>query len=151
MLPGRRGVTYRYWDWNRTYAADGREDPAGAPRELHLEAALDVTRWDSPRGEALLPRVRRRAGPPSLEGAARLEPLIGAGAPIESRELGVARLSGRGSLRVEVTDLCALTVLGGRVHVGSTSVARGRTAALRPGEHTLELDSAHAILSSAPR
>ena len=29
VLPGRRGLTYRYWDWNRRYDAEGRPDPQG--------------------------------------------------------------------------------------------------------------------------
>lgn len=55
---GRRGITYRYWDWNRRYDGDGRLDPAGEPRALHLERSLAVTSWVRPRGEAFVATCR---------------------------------------------------------------------------------------------
>jgi hypothetical protein len=79
VVPGRRGVTYRYWDWNRRYDRDGHLDPAGAPRPLHVAHALAVTRWDAPRGDAFLAVARVRAG-----GAAGAGPR-GAAAAVRSR------------------------------------------------------------------
>lgn len=38
VQPGREGVTYRFWDWNRRY--DGK------PRPLHVDDSLAVTRFD---------------------------------------------------------------------------------------------------------
>ena len=78
VSPGKRGLTYRYWDWNRKYDAAGRLDPSGQPRALHRERALDVTRWEGPR-EAQAPRptsadARVRPRP---AGSARLEVLVG--------------------------------------------------------------------------
>ncbi|MCC7539509.1 MAG: class I mannose-6-phosphate isomerase [Deltaproteobacteria bacterium] len=60
VAPGRRGVTYRFWDWNRRYDAHGQIDPRGKPRALHVEHALAVTRWDGPRGEAFVESIRVR-------------------------------------------------------------------------------------------
>lgn len=41
ILQGKSGKTYRMWDWNRKYLANGeRDDLRGTSRELHLEAAL---------------------------------------------------------------------------------------------------------------
>lgn len=34
------GKTFRLWDWGRRYSADGKVDPAGDPRELHLGQSL---------------------------------------------------------------------------------------------------------------
>ena len=45
ITPGCRGVTYRFWDWNRRYDANGVLDPAGEPRPLHLERSLDVATY----------------------------------------------------------------------------------------------------------
>ena len=45
VAPGRRGVTLRYWDWNRRYDAHGKQDANGQARELHVERALEVTDW----------------------------------------------------------------------------------------------------------
>lgn len=63
VTPGRRGVTYRFWDWNRRYDARGRPDANGAPRELHLERSLAVTDWRAPRGAAFVARCRAEAEP----------------------------------------------------------------------------------------
>src|SRR5690606_7976392 len=43
VVPGQRGITYRYWDWDRRYDAAGKADPQGSPRPLHVEHALRVT------------------------------------------------------------------------------------------------------------
>ena len=58
VTPGRRGVTYRYWDWNRRYDPDGRRDPKGHLRPLHVERSLAVTAWDAPRGDAFVATCR---------------------------------------------------------------------------------------------
>lgn len=143
VLPGKRGVTYRYWDWARTYDSEGRRDPAGTPRELHLERALEVTRWDLPRGRALLDHIRVRAGRPPDE--ARVEPL-------NDGELRVSRVAGTGSVLLPSSaTLAGLTVLEGSVTLGELEVPRGRTAALPPSwaPRRARLASAHAILASA--
>ena len=60
VAPGRRGVTYRFWDWNRRYDVAGQLDPRGTPRALHVERSLAVTDWDAPRGQALIDSCRPR-------------------------------------------------------------------------------------------
>lgn len=57
VTPGRRGLTYRFWDWNRCYDANGQLDPAGKPRELHEARSLAVTDFTR-RGEALVASCR---------------------------------------------------------------------------------------------
>jgi mannose-6-phosphate isomerase len=153
--PGKRGVTYRYWDWNRKYDADGRLDPNGAPRELHTERALEVTRWDGPRESELLDRIRHRAGAAALEEEARLETLCSEEGPLVSSTFFIERLSGTGSLELPKHEkLTSLTVFDGEVRVAaeeaSLNVTRGRTAALPPHVRPVhvELDRAHAVLCS---
>lgn len=145
VAPGRRGLTYRYWDWNRTYDAAGREDPAGRPRELHVERALAVTRWDLPRGDALLARIRVRAGAPALEGPVVWRPLS------EDPPVRVARLAGTGALSIEPGEaLRGLTVLEGTVALGDVVVEAGRTAAIPAGwRGPARAERAHGIVSSA--
>ncbi|MEM6790452.1 MAG: type I phosphomannose isomerase catalytic subunit [Myxococcota bacterium] len=58
VAPGKRGVTYRYWDWNRRYDAAGNRDPAGTPRALHVARSLAVTCWDAPRGASFVASCR---------------------------------------------------------------------------------------------
>ncbi len=54
VQPEKRGVTYRYWDWNRRYDSMGRLSPHGRPRELHLHRSLRATDWEVGGGLALL-------------------------------------------------------------------------------------------------
>lgn len=153
VTPGRKGVTYRFWDWNRRYDSTGRPDPSGTPRPLHVDHALAVTRFDAPRGGAMLERVRHRAGAVDLAGAARLERMGGPGGPAISDALVVDRASGTGSLPITAGVFRGLTVLAGQVAVrhegGTLVVARGRSAALPATVPVvLELDHAHAIVAS---
>ncbi len=144
VAPGRRGVTYRYWDWNRTYDERGRRDPNGEPRALHRERALSVTGWDLPRGETLLDRVRVRAGRPDLDGPASMRRFV-------DGPLFVARISGSGTLALSGRDgLSGLTVLEGCVELAELAVNAGRTVAIPPSwSGDAILRGAHAILSSA--
>ncbi len=157
VLPGRRGLTYRYWDWNRRYAADGAPSPDGAPRALHLAEALGATNWAGPREAALLARIRRRVGRADVGGEPRLDPLAGPGGPVPSNDLAVARVSGTGRLELPPERrLRALTVVEGVVTLRgegyAVEVAAGRTAALPAGlgRATAELDRAHGVVSAIP-
>lgn len=118
---GKRGVTYRYWDWERRYDSEGRLDPAGEPRALHVRAALDVTDWDAG-GHALLARSYRRAGPPRLAAELEFELLAGQpGSPnaselesIPSEWLRIVRVTGTGDKPFfHGESLHALTVIEG--------------------------------------
>ncbi len=61
VTPGKRGITYRFWDWNRTYDPAGKPDPKGAPRPLHVERSLAVTRWEDVTREAFVTSCRRES------------------------------------------------------------------------------------------
>ncbi|MFK7992401.1 MAG: type I phosphomannose isomerase catalytic subunit [Sandaracinaceae bacterium] len=144
VQPERTGTTYRYWDWNRRYDAAGQPDAGGEPRRLDLERALSVTRWDLPRGESLLDRIRHRAGPPRMA-EARVEVLR---APHASTPLSTARVSGSGSLPLPFGgQLRALTVLAGRATVGGAELGPGHTAAVPACfEGLVQLTDAHATV-----
>jgi mannose-6-phosphate isomerase class I len=153
VSPGKRGITYRYWDWNRRYDAAGRLDAVGRARELHRERALDVTRWEDPRGDALIARVRHRGGPPPVADSARLEALVSEVSPLCSKTFTVHRLTGSGRVELPSGDgLRALTVLDGWLELDygdeAFELQRGRTAALPAclGPLRGELHAAHAIL-----
>lgn len=156
VMPHKHGVTYRYWDWNRRYNAEGALDPAGTPRPVHLDHALSVTRWDQPRGKALVDRVRFRAGAVDLDCSPQLQLLVGPTAPLDSPAMGVCRLSGTGEhVLVPMPRLRGLTVIAGTVRhegaEGSVTVRSGESAvvpACAPTT-TLVLESAHALLSWA--
>ncbi|MET0391022.1 MAG: type I phosphomannose isomerase catalytic subunit [Polyangiales bacterium] len=159
VMPGKKAVTLRYWDWNRRYDAQGRRDPTGSSRELHVERALDVTDWLRASDPTWLAQQRTSLGAPQLHEAARCQPLCGpTGAPVESPYLRAARLSGSGAVRLPtwgtLGSLRGLTVIDGSVTLrgpfGSQLVARGVTAVIAAGLGALDcqLDQAHAILSS---
>lgn len=55
VIPGKSGKTYRLWDWNRRYLADGsRDDQKGLGRELHIEPSLRILEKSSAQGQELL-------------------------------------------------------------------------------------------------
>lgn len=45
VQPGKTPLTYRFWDWNRRYDAQGEQSPAGAPRALAVDASMDTIDW----------------------------------------------------------------------------------------------------------
>jgi mannose-6-phosphate isomerase len=160
VAPGKRGVTYRYWDFGRRYDAQGRLDAAGTPRELHVAHALAVTRWDRVADPAWLATRRQRHGWPALDGAARCELLCTPepAGPNAARaaHLRVARVLGNGSLRLPAWNaLRSLTVIEGSVALGAAGDAlhlrAGETAALPAASGALEvtLDAAHAVVCAA--
>jgi mannose-6-phosphate isomerase class I len=145
---GRRGVTYRYWDWERRYDAEGRLDPSGEPRPLHLERALEATRWEA-RGRALLERSFRRAGPARRDAPLEFELLAGQpGSPnasalpfLPSEWLRIVRIAGSGERPFfHGESLHALTVLEG----AATLRDRRRDAVVRAGpKKTLAIPARH--------
>lgn len=150
VAPGRRGVTYRYWDWNRRYDAEGRPDPTGSGRPLHVEHALSVTSWRRVRDPGFVESIRLRAGAVDLSAAARSITLAGEGG-LPSSFLHVARLSGQGEVELPALDrMLALTVVDGEVQVGGLRVPKGRSAVLpaRRAERTVRLEAAQALVSA---
>jgi mannose-6-phosphate isomerase len=157
VAPGKKAVTLRYWDWNRRYDAQGRRDPGGKARELHVERALDVTEWEKSSDAGWLARQRTAAGAADLAGSAECTVLCGpeASARVRSPFLRAARLSGTGSTQLpDWGSIRGLTVIDGTLRLtgafGELLVPRGSTAALPAGLTSLdcELERGHAILSS---
>lgn len=157
VAPGRKGVTLRYWDWNRLYDARGKQDPNGSARELHVDRALEVTDWVRTSDPSWLAAQRCKAPPIDLTAAARCDVLCGAepGAPVRSDYLRAARLAGHGSAQLpDWHTLRALTVVDGEAELcgdfESVRIARGRTAALPAAATQIRcnLSHGHALLSS---
>lgn len=153
VVPGRRGITYRYWDWNRRYR-NGRPDPDGEPRPLHLEDALAVTDWTRQSDPDLPLRVYRRLGFHEPDAPARADRVCGPGAgdALCCAHLEAWRIHGSG--RVGLPDrplLRSLSVLEGRLRIqaGSSAleVPRGFSAVVPAAQRgvALELARAHAV------
>jgi mannose-6-phosphate isomerase class I len=156
--PGKKGLTLRYWDWNRRYDAAGKPDPDGKARELHVERALAVTNWESSADSNWLAKQRTTLGAPKLTEAASCKILCGPdeAAAVKSPYLRAAAIVGSGKLALPSWNtLRGLTVIDGTVVLkgafGSVRVERGATVALAAalGPVGCELLSAHALLSSA--
>jgi len=148
VRPGLTGTTFRFWDWNRRYDAQGHRDPAGTPRPLHETDSLAVTPFDSPRGAAFVASLRRHPTPRDRHRAAVRDHLC------VLPPMHVARLSGRGALPLPALGaLAALVVVRGQLSfttAGATVLARaGETLALPAalGPAVLDLDDAEAILT----
>jgi mannose-6-phosphate isomerase class I len=153
VAPGKRGITYRYWDWNRRYDAHGQLDPKGEPRALHTARALEVTDWNGLRGDALVDRIAYLAGPPPRHDSATLETLASSTGPLRSESFLLRRLAGSGSIELPAEDrLRGITALDGELVLGegdeALTLEKGRTAALPATLAALRvtLRSAHAIL-----
>jgi mannose-6-phosphate isomerase class I len=59
VLAGRSGVTWRLWDWNRRYAADGvTESREGKARESHIAEGLSVCSPEHQTGNMLEQQAR---------------------------------------------------------------------------------------------
>lgn len=151
VVPGMRGVTYRYWDWDRRYDADGNPDPNGSPRPLHVEHALKVTDFARVAREDFLDEIRLRAGTPDLARKAQFTPLCGVAGGLKSAFLSVARLAGTGTLALPSWNrLLGITVLDGALELADLVVERGRSAVV-PAPftgRTVTLKACHAIVSA---
>jgi mannose-6-phosphate isomerase class I len=158
VVPGRRGVTYRYWDWRRRYGAGGVLDPAGQPRELHVQHALAVTRWDRACDPDWLGSRLVRPGAAATGAPARCELLCGPdpGNALRCESMRVARLHGSGSLRLPAWNaLRAVTAIEGTIALGrgadAVLVEAGSTAVVPAASLALdvELQSADVMLCAA--
>ncbi len=151
VRPGRRSVTYRYWDWNRRYDSDGSEAPGGRLRELHVREGLSVTDWDGPRGAALVSASRRL--PMRAKGSGDL----GRWRLLDEPELWVEQWTGTGSATLRgMGSLLGVLCLDGRASLRSTHEAldlvRGQTAVVPAGvpEVHLRLDAGHLAVCCIP-
>lgn len=158
VAAGKRGVTLRYWDWNRRYDQGGKLDPRGQPRALHVERALSVTSWDEASDAAFLAKLRCSLGPASAAGSVTTMPLCGpeASQPVRSPYLRAAVIRGLGETKLPSWNtLRAVTVIEGsltlRSELGELHVPAGCTAAVGAalGPLACRADAVHALVSAA--
>jgi mannose-6-phosphate isomerase len=144
VMPHCRGITYRFWDWNRHYDAAGRVSPHGAPRALHVERSLAATDWAAPRGEAYVASRRklpRAAGGGAIERAMLIdcewflvEQWRGTGIltlPPAGTMLAICCLAGEATLRCDAGEL--------RMRRGQSAVAPAACGALTVEGSALDL------------
>jgi mannose-6-phosphate isomerase len=123
VRPGRRAVTYRLWDWNRTFDERGEISPEGKARPLHVRESLAVTDWGAT-------GATRRPGRPSAAAAlpaSRQQPSI----LVDEPELFAQEFAGTLTEKLPARGIMqAILCLSGRLEVGWTHGALG----LRGGE-----------------
>lgn len=113
VTPGRHGITYRYWDWNRRYDARGMPSDTGDPRQLHVERSLAVTNWEQVRGRVGVEACR--VTPKRLIDTSLCRELL-----VACSYFVVERWAGHGHLEVPALGtLLALTCVGGAAEIMS--------------------------------
>lgn len=153
VTPGKRGITYRYWDHDRRYDAQGRLDPRGAPRPLHVEDALRVTDWAAARGSLLRARSFRHVADRDGDRPIELVPLSGRGDGAIDFPVEVSLLRGTGGwTRPRSAVGQALIVVEGELAVDGT-VARRAQSLFLPAGRDLDLTGRGvvALIASTPR
>jgi mannose-6-phosphate isomerase len=133
VTPGKEGVTYRVWDWNRRYDATGKQDPSGQARELHIDHSLAVISFDL-QGEALVAAARRTSG------------------FVENDAFCSGVLKGTGPAQARPRGCLALTVVAGKIRAGEDTYAMGETVffpAALTRNLTFQLEDALGVWTSA--
>ena len=145
VRPGRRGVTYRYWDWNRRYDAQGNPSPAGQPRPLHVERSLAATRWDAGQGAQAVDRCR--STPRIVQAGAFDRARV-----IDWHHLVVERWAGSGALHVPAAQaMLAVLCVQGQAAVRTESgaqlvIRRGESAVIPACAGAIEVEGVDAEL-----
>lgn len=134
VAPGRRGVTYRFWDWNRRYNAEGKRDPKGRARSLHVARSLAVSRWTE--GDSV---ASARASSEVLEEGGLSRTKV-----IDWPWFVTERWRGTGTLKLPaIGTMWALCTLGGSavLRCGDTelSIQRGQSAVVPACAGALEV------------
>lgn len=70
---GKMGKTYRLWDWDRRYDAEGKVSPGGKARELHVEESLRLIHLETQWGASFVEGLRRKPQVQGSKDGARLE------------------------------------------------------------------------------
>lgn len=139
VAPGRRGVTYRYWDWNRRYDEHGGLSATGTPRELHVARSLEATDWDAAPG---LDVARACRAEPRQLGNGSLGRTLVADWPY----FAVERWAGQGALEVPAPGtLFAVVCVAGaaeiRTEAGACAIRRGQSMVVPCAAGALEVTS----------
>lgn len=143
VSPGKQGVTYRYWDWNRRYDERGHPSEHGVARELHLERALAVTDWDAPRGQAAVDLCR---APPAAPSTAPAPGMLERTRVLAWQHFVLERWAGRGALDLPPADtLLAIVCVAGAAELSSASgsvvVTRGQSAVIPAAAGRLRIET----------
>jgi mannose-6-phosphate isomerase len=131
IAPKKSGKTYRLWDWNRKYDAQGNLNPNGKSRELHIEECFDVITFDGPRGTAFVNQIQP---PPRLrqQNGASVEMVL-----LETENFGVSRIVLEGGR--ELTSNCTQSFHGIVLYEGQMEISKQgkKIAEIRRGQSVI--------------
>jgi mannose-6-phosphate isomerase len=151
VRPGRKAVTYRFWDWNRRFDAGGNIDPRGTPRPLHIQEALEVTAWDALTTSSEVERCTRIPVIVSRTDASQIATLV------DEPELFVQEYTGTISRELDSGNgMLAVLCLSGRLELAGQShdliLDAGRTAVVPSAAAgtRLSLDAGRAVVCATP-
>jgi mannose-6-phosphate isomerase len=146
VAPGKKGLTYRFWDWNRLYDSRGKQSPTGSPRQLHVDRSVAVTNF-SVTGDRFVE-------------SCRAQPVVVNGGPLAHRRVlecpyfETEALTGTGCVDIPVKDtMVAITFVGGtgslETAAGTVEMERGRSAVVpaAAGEVRVAVASGECYLS----
>lgn len=149
VLAGKSGKTFRMWDWGRRYALDGRPDPEGQSRELHVEQSLRLVDPERQVGSAFAASLRRLAVVTERRGfKARVFPAN------SYYQTAVIDLAKGQSIKLSIEDgYGALLMLTGVAKSGDIMLAAGQPALLphlaMPMTFQAESDCSFAVVTPA--
>ena len=127
---GKKGKTYRMWDWNRKYDANGKLDlQNGQGRELHVSQALACLKGKIAFGPELEQLCRKKPKTNTFAGGELLEY-----PDSDSFALKVFHLNSQVKLRVQIDQISVFTVLNGECTVNGKSYKTTETFAVESGE-----------------
>ncbi|MBD3308615.1 hypothetical protein GF339_19495 [candidate division KSB3 bacterium] len=146
IAPHKSGKTFRLWDWNRTYDAQGHKDPQGKPRELHIEEAFQIINFDAPRGEDFINQIQPRPQVIQQQGRS-IETLL-----VETENFGVSQIALESGDTLEaqcVKSFHGLILYAGSLEIASqgkpvATMGRGQAALLPAALQRYTLRGTHA-------
>ena len=114
LLEGKSGKTYRFYDWERTYNDEGKRDPNGKPRPLHLKESLEAIDWSLPFGEGIKEKYIFNLKDKKKFSRLDLSPF------------GVEIFSGKGtySLKLPKEQACAFSLVYGKMQLEAKNKER---------------------------
>ncbi len=135
QLPEKSGKTFRLWDWNRRYNAHGVIDELhGKPRDLHLDAALELIDGEKQVGDAFVQSLRRHPQIKSTHSGSIVQQYPSN--PYYQTTVIQASPQSVLTLRAD-GDSASIVNLAGRIELRPTAVAECIPVTLRAGESAI--------------
>lgn len=124
-MPGKTGKTLRIFDWSRKYNTEGKADPQGEPRPLHLDEALAILDWNLPREQNFLDQFVSKLDPV-------LKPKF---SPTKQNPFGCEILCAPQKLDICDDFIYGITVISGEIKINQHQLSCGEAAVILADEN----------------